>query len=286
MPLKSEILVYVCDTRLSSLSDKSELPESLRKCLIVKGTQAHFVLGWTGLATTDGGHHTADWLFQVLYEMNAVELSPEQIIGNLINLATARFRSLDALDLRCHFLLGGWHKSEPFIGDVSNYVFLDSPELSDSGLKHHIPSFTETAIEPEFRGSIRRFKNLTAHHYHVDVVGDCNPAKLKTSLRGLEGLLKKRVEAAKIVSACRQIALEAGRYSQTIGKDLIAVEMDRAGNIHSSHYSEQGTEVLLVPDFLGVRGGSTHMALHTSLSEDQVTVRLKGKIIKRAKNSY
>ena len=37
---------------------------------------------------------------------------------------------------------------------------------------------------------------------------------------------------------CRQIVLEAGRHGKTIGKDLIAVEMDRTGHTHSSHYSE------------------------------------------------
>jgi len=48
----------------------------------------------------------------------------------------------------------------------------------------------------------------------------------------------------------RQIALEAGRHGKTIGKDLIAVEMDRTGDTHCSHYSEDGAEVILVPDIL------------------------------------
>jgi hypothetical protein len=49
---------------------------------------------------------------------------------------------------------------------------------------------------------------------------------------------------------CRQIVLEAGRHGKTIGKDLIAVEMDSTGHNHCSHYSEDGAEVILVPDIL------------------------------------
>ena len=51
-----------------------------------------------------------------------------------------------------------------------------------------------------------------------------------------------------ISSVCRQIALEAGRHGKTIGKDPIAFEMDRTGHNHYSHYSEDGAEVILVPD--------------------------------------
>jgi hypothetical protein len=66
----------------------------------------------------------------------------------------------------------------------------------------------------------------------------------------LEGLLKKGAGGAEISSVCRQIALEAGPHGKTIGKDLIAVEMDRTGHTHCSHYSEDGAEVILVPDIL------------------------------------
>jgi hypothetical protein len=78
----------------------------------------------------------------------------------------------------------------------------------------------------------------------VNVTGDCNPAKLRTHFRGLEGLLKKGAGGAEISSVCRQIVLEAGRHGKTIGKDLIAVEMDRTGHTHCSHYSEDGAEVI------------------------------------------
>ena len=73
---------------------------------------------------------------------------------------------------------------------------------------------------------------------------------LRNSLKSLRILpvLKKGAGGAEISSVCRQIALEAGRHGKTIGKDLIAVEMDRTGHTHCSHYSEDGAEVILVPD--------------------------------------
>jgi len=277
-----ETVVQLSDTRLSSLADQSVLSESLRKSLVVKGTEAQFVLGWTGLATTESGHSTADWLFRVLFEMNAVRLSPEQLVGNLAELATAQFRMLRAADKRSEFVLGGWHKSEPFVGVISNYVVMDVAQRSDSESRHHIPSFSEASVAAaKFQGWVERFRNLTERHYVVSVIGDCDPKKLKTLFRGLEGLLKKRVSAARIRLACRQIALEAGRHSKTIGKDLIAIEIDCTGHIYSSHYSEEGTETMLLPDMLSLQGGSTQMTVSTGVSRDQAMVRVRGKIIKQ-----
>jgi len=277
-----ETVVQVSDTRLSLLVNRSVISEDLRKSLIVEGKEAQFVLGWCGLATAGRGHRTGDWLFRVLCEMNAVKLLPDEIVGNLTGLATDRFRTLAALDKRCHFVLGGWDKSGPFVGVVSNYAVLD-PAEQNPGLKHCIPSFSEATVAAlKFQGWIQRFKNLKKHHYVVGVMGDCDPAKLKPLFRGLEGLLKKRANAAKISNACRQIALEAGRHSKTIGKDLIAIEMDRNGHTYCAHYSEEGAEVMLVPDMLSRYGGSTQMTISTGLSEGRVRIRLQGKVIKRS----
>jgi hypothetical protein len=214
--------------------------------------------------------------------MNVVRLSPEQLVSNLAELATAHFRMPHAADKRCEFVLGGWHQSEPFAGLISNFAVMDVAEGSDSELRHHIPSFSDVpVVTAKFQGWVQRFRNLVERHYLVSVISDCDAAKLKTLFRGLEGLLKKRVSAARISLACRQIALEAGRHSKTIGRDLIGIEMDRKGHIYSSHYSEKGTETMLLPDMLSVQGGSTQMTISTGVSRDQVTVRVRGKIIRR-----
>jgi hypothetical protein len=100
---------------------------------------------------------------------------------------------------------------------------------------------------PSFRAGFNISRISAERRYILNVTGDCNPAKLRTHFRGLEGL-KKGAGGAEIISVCRQIALEEGRHGKTIGKDLVAVEMDRTGHNHCSHYSEDGAEVILVPD--------------------------------------
>jgi hypothetical protein len=178
--------------------------------------------------------------------------------------------------------LAGWDDSQPFSGVVSNYLVLDVSLESDCGLRHHLPSYKESAVAmPEFQGSVERFKNLTDRHYSVRVLGDCDGSKLKTSLRGLEHLMKARAPAARISQACRQIALEAAGNSSTINKNLIAVEMERRGQAHCVYYSEEGTETMLMPDTISMEGGATQMTLSATVSGDQAKVRIRGKIRKR-----
>jgi|SRR5579859_2202569 len=276
-----ETVVQVSDTRLIDLADGSERSDRLRKSLIVTGTQAQFAIGWCGLATDDRSYRTGDWLFRALYEMNAVKLSPDEIVRNLAQLATSRFGTLIALDKRCEFALGGWDTSGPFVGVVSNHHTLNSQEQADTGPRHHIPSFsTERVPANEFKGWIERFRNLTEHDFVVGVIGDCDARKLRTHFEGLNNLLKKRASAATISGACRQIVLEAANHSNTIGRDLIALEIDRKGQSQCAYYSEAGAEVMLVPDMLSLQGGSTQMTLRPVLSGGQMKVRLQGKIIR------
>ena len=79
----------------------------------------------------------------------------------------------------------------------------------------------------------------------MNVTGDCNPAKLRTHFRGLEGLEKGAGERKSAVCADR-LLWKQGVTARTIGKDPIAVEIDSTGHNHCSHYSEDGAEVILV----------------------------------------
>jgi hypothetical protein len=130
----------------------------MRKTLIVQGMRARFVLGWVGLASTDDQHRhkTPDWIFKTLFEMNAVELSIEDIANRLQFLATTHFAKLTALDMRTLFVMAGWEKSEPFVCIVSNYVSLKNAESETRvALKHHIPSFEEARVAaPLHRGAL------------------------------------------------------------------------------------------------------------------------------------
>src|ERR1700693_2082036 len=123
-------VVQVSDTRHSSLANQRPLDDELRKTLIVQGMRARFVHGWLGEHRRPAPHKTADWIFKTLFEMNAVELSIEDIADRLQFLATTHFAKLTALDKRILFVMAGWEKSEPFVCIVSNYVSPKSAEDS------------------------------------------------------------------------------------------------------------------------------------------------------------
>src|SRR5713101_4841964 len=92
MPVSPRMVVQVSDTRLSSLADQTPWSEELRKSLIVMGRHAHFVLGWSGFATIHrSAYGTADWLFDQLRGVNAVDLPLVEIAGNLTGAATLYF---------------------------------------------------------------------------------------------------------------------------------------------------------------------------------------------------
>lgn len=282
-----ETVIQVSDTRLTSLRNQSVLSETLRKTLFVRGTKAHFVVGWAGFAADESlQHQTGEWVFKCLFEMNAVELPIEDIAFRLETRATTDFPRLKADDKRCVFVMAGWQQSEPFLCTVSNYctvvnsVATDPAEESQSR-KHHIPSISEAkTAAPKFQGTIQRFRNLTQRDYVVNVTGDFNSEKLQSHFRGLEALLKKRAAAPEIGAVCRRIALEAAFHSKTIGRNFIGVEMSRTGQAICTFYSEAGAEEILIPSILTPEGCSTENSITTSFSSDGAEIRLRGKIAK------
>lgn len=272
-------VVQVTDTRLSSLHDQRLMSDSLRKSIVVQGPEIQFALGWIGLAVASSGEKTGEWLVKVLFEMNAKELSPDLIAEYLSGLATAHFRTLNAADMRSLFTFTGWHRSELFIGHVSNYTELNQSTRDPSDRKHHIPSFRESPVaSSKFQGWIERSENLTDRDYFVSLAGDCDPEKLATHFRGLEGLLKRRANSQSIVQACRRIVAETSRHKATVGKNSIGVELARSGQSFCSFYSEDGTDEMMLPELISERGVITQGTVSASVSGDQVKVRLKGKI--------
>ncbi len=281
--ISPENAVQISDTRISSLANQSLITDEQRKSLIVRGKKAHFMLGWIGLACTDGGHNTADWLFKTLFEMNAVELPIDDIVQHLRTSATAHFASLKARDKRSVFVIAGWQQSEPFLCIVSNYVSLNATNEIHDDAKHRIPSFSEADVAaPEFLGWSEHFKKPRKEHFLVNVMGDFVGCKLDRHFSGLKNLLKKRADASKVSTACRQIALKAASHSpKTIGRNLIGVEMDSGGRAKCSFYSEDGAEAVLVPPVLSPEGCSTESTIRIVISGDEVITRLHAKIARR-----
>jgi hypothetical protein len=172
-------------------------------------------------------------------------------------------------------------------GAVHLYGF-QLPDLDERGADSadetpYIPSLSETAVAvPEFRGWIQRFDKLKPQHYLVSVMGDFKPDRLKAHFMGLETLLKKRAVSSDIAGACRHIALEAACHSKTIGKNLIGAEMNSGGNATCTFYSEDGAGAMLIPPILSLDGCSTQGTISTVISGDEVRVRLRAKITKKA----
>jgi hypothetical protein len=277
-----ELVVQVSETRHSDIETKRVISEDLRKTLIVKGRQTHFVLGWVGLASTPFGHHTTNWLFKALGEMNAVELTIEDIAERLGALATNRFIELSTPDKHKHttFVMAGWQHGEPFFCTVSNYIDVYNRILPSFDLRHHIPTLREARdIFPRFEASIQRFKNIKDRDYVVHVMGDFDPEDLTPHFMGLESLLKKRAPASEISGACMQIALEAAKHSETVGRNLIGVEMDSTGRMMWSFYTE--TDEALVPSYLGLDGSHTQGSMGLAVTGGEVVVtNLRTKIAK------
>lgn len=279
-----ETVVQVSETRHSEIESKRVISEDLRKTIVVKGTQTHFVLGWVGLASTrfSGKHNTTDWLFKALGEMNARELTIEEIADRLGALATKRFAELSTPDKHKHtaFTMAGWQQGEPFFCTVSNYIDVYNRISPGLDLRHHIPTIREASdIFPSFERLIQRFENIKDRDYIVHVMGDFERKHLNAHFMGLETLLKKRAPANEIRGVAMEIALEAAEHSETVGRNLIGVEMDRTGHMMWSFYTE--ADEALVPPYLGPDGAHTQGSMELAVSGGEVTVtNMRAKIAK------
>jgi|GEM_PF-5097862 len=277
-----ETVVQVSETRHSDIETKRVISEDLRKTIVVKGSQTHFVLGWVGLASTPFGHNTTDWLFKALGEMNARELKIEVIADNLAALATKRFAELSTPDKHKHttFTMAGWQQGVPFFCTVSNYIDVYNRISPSFDLRHHIPSVREARdIFPSFERSIQHFENIKDRDYIVHVMGDFKREDLNVRFMGLETLMKRRAPASEIRLACMEIALEAAEYSKTVGRNLIGVEMDRTGRMMWSFHTE--ADEALIPPYLGPDGAHTQGTLELTVTGGEVTVtNMRAKIAK------
>lgn len=279
--IRPDSVVQVSDTRESDFKSKAVRSESLRKTLLFKGRQTHFVLGWVGLASTRFGHNTTDWLFRTLVGMNALELGIDEIGGRLEKAATERFIYLSTPEQDKHtaFTIAGWEEGEPFVCLVSNFLTVCNSVSPEIDVRHHTPTISESVtVAPHFTSVIQRFRNFRDQHYFVHVMGDFDPDTLRPHFMGLENLLKKRASSEEICGACRIIALKAAEHRATIGKNLIGVEMDTTGRPMCSFYADNGIEDILLPPYISLKGCSTQAWIHTAISGDQITLTARAKV--------
>jgi hypothetical protein len=133
-------------------------------------------------------------------------------------------------------------------------------------------------------------KPQSKHPYVVTVTGDDVTAReLETYWRGLRGLLRHRAHSSRISTACRQIALAIAarqeekkkndvRYVKTVGKSLLAIEMDNSGAAQCLFYPEDGSSTLvLAADMISPALNTKSVTMDRKINKDgNVEMTVKG----------
>jgi hypothetical protein len=97
--------VQVSDMQITAFKDGTVVSGQQRKSIIMQGSQAVFVIGWTGLATI-ANHNTGEWLHGQLDAMSAPILPLGTIVKTLADSATLHFATLPVTDKRSTIQLG------------------------------------------------------------------------------------------------------------------------------------------------------------------------------------
>jgi hypothetical protein len=277
-------VVQVSDMQVTAFKDGTVVSGQQRKSIIMQGSQVVFVIGWTGLATV-GNHNTGEWLHRQLDAMNAPSLPLETIVKSLADSATLHFATLPKMDKRSTFSLGGWFVTpintvEPFSARITNCETDPVGTLSATA-----------SVKFEYGFGLRNPKKPPSKHpYMVTVTGDERTAlELKTYWRGLRGLLKRLVDSSRISSACRQIALAVAmkqdekkkkdaHYVKTVGKSLLAIEMDSSGASQCFFFPEDGSSTLvLAADIVSAALSTKGVTMDRRLNKDgNVEIMVKG----------
>jgi len=160
------VVVRVSDVRLTSLDDGKPLDENQRKSALVVGTDAAFVIGWTGFAKSSNKEFkTGDWLFRTLNHIKAYEKPLVDILGDLTGQADYAFNHLpDPQAIKgSRFVLGGWHRkngnAELFIAVIFNNLIVNEQR------KAHEPPFIESqTVDTKFLYSLGTFRPVELPH--------------------------------------------------------------------------------------------------------------------------
>jgi hypothetical protein len=274
-------VVQVSDIRLSSLKGAEPLPQLQRKSIFVTSKHAVFVLGWAGLAFTDDGFNTGDWLFQALNHMRAFNLPVSDIAANLAGQATYEFNRLSVPQKKkcCRFILAGWQRVSGNVELFTAVIFNDL--IYNSQAQHGESVWTESpTANSQFMYSIGSFCPVE-FPYSVQAIGSANPKKIKAQLKVLKKVMEKHGGTTAITRACVQIAREAARHTRTISEDLIAVDISNNGRRRCWFFSEDGAEEMLVPDTISPRGSTTQGTIRAIFSGDEVSLKFRAKVLKK-----
>jgi hypothetical protein len=168
------VVVQVSDVQLTSLDDGKPLDEKQRKSAVVVGTDAAFVIGWTGFAKSSNQEFkTGVWLFNTLNHIKAYKKPLVDILGDVTGQADVAFYPLpDPLAIKgTRFVLGGWYRkdgsAEPFTAVIFNNLM-----VNEQGKAQEPQLINSPTVDTKFLYSLGNFLPVgNRHSVRVDSPG-------------------------------------------------------------------------------------------------------------------
>jgi hypothetical protein len=245
--------VQASDRRLTR-PDGSIFDDEANKAICVGCGDAHFCIGYTGLAFVDG-KRTDEWLVDYLMSIHAYRMDVASISAALEKRLTATFKPLPKQYRRTTFVLSGFRRHIPFTMIISNYERenLWPPGEAQDTFSTHVwwlkkGGNPETGYCISINGSqravsrplLRRFKGL-----------------LRTSFFQKKG---SDIVADQLVSLIREAAATP-QFGQYIGHNCMAVtiSVNPSESFVTKYYSERPSPCgysphLITPPGIAVRG--------------------------------
>lgn len=276
------VVVQVSDVRLTSLSNGKPLDKKQRKSALVLGTDAAFVIGWTGFAeSSDGQFKTGDWLFNTLNHIRAFEKPLTDIAGDLTGQAEYAFNHLHEPQENkgCRFVLGGWHRKN---GKAELFTVVIYNDLIENNQRQaHGPQLIESATVDTHFKYLPGFFLPIEFPYHVHLTGSVKPEWVENQMRVLRRVMDNKVGEAAITRACIDVARRAAGYTSTISKDLIIATLKKTGEFTTAYMPENDAEEWLVPDVITPSGAATQGRIEAIFSGYEVSGTFRAKVLKR-----
>jgi len=280
------VVVQVSDIRLTYSESGKPADKQQRKSALVVGTDAAFVIGWTGFAqSSDQRFNTGDWLFRTLNHIKAYERPLIDILGDLTGQADYAFSHLqDPQSIKgCRFVLGGWQrkneKAESFGAIIYNNLIYVEPVDNDP---RQAPQLIESStVAPTFKYLPNTFLPVEFPHLvRVDSPG-MKPEWVEEQVRVLRIVMSNQGGEQAITRACVDVARRAAGWTRTISKDLIVATLKKTGEFNTLYLSENDTEEGLVPDVITPSGASTQTTVSAIVSGNEVSGTLTAQVLKR-----
>lgn len=277
------VVVQVSDVQLTSVDDGKPLDEKQRKSAVVIGTDAAFVIGWTGFAKSSNKEFkTGGWLFNTLNHIKAHEKPLADILGDVTGQADVAFYPLpDPLAIKgTRFVLGGWYRkdgsAEPFTAIIFNNLMVNEqgnalePQLIDS-----------PTVDTKFLYSLGNFLPVENRHaVRVDSPG-AKEEWVKEQVRILRKVMSNQAGEQAIVRACVDVIRRAAGWTTTISKAVIVATLKKSGEYTTTHLSDNDEDERLVPDIITPNGATTQATIKAIVAGDEVSGTFNAQVLQR-----